>query len=314
MRMDCESCGGCEHVSVYQADDTTDIVCCSICGLVWNRAMLASQAVDYYSSDYRAEFSPDFTEAEPFSRGFLVSMLTRASCVVDFLQDELQPGRRHLDIGCGEGTLLALTRERGLVASGMELDQRLVRFARDRYGLAVERGTLDSLPLPAKSFDLVSLVHVVEHLYHPIAVLQQAAALVADGGRLYVEAPNLFRPWQKPSRFFFREHSFYFSANSLRRIVTAAGFSPLRIAESPRDGSLQLLAKKAARPHINPQWRDSPADVRAAIARNRWGYYLQLRWLTNKLRRLAQKSQACKTYGHLLNGSSAQRPSQQRAA
>lgn len=302
MRNDCEACGTTDYQPVYLARRHTDIVACTSCGLTWNRAMLASDAQAYYESDYRSEFHDDLN-ANGFTRTFLVSMLTRAACLHEFLGDDLTPGTRHLDVGCGEGTFLAFSRDRGAKTTGMELDDRLTRFAKQRYGLTVHRGTLDHVKLPVGGYDLVSLVHVVEHLTHPIDTLRQVKPLLASGGRLLIEVPNLSRPWQKPRTFFFREHSFYFTVQTLQRIVALAGFQPVRVAESRRDGSVQLLAQLAEKPAVRDEWRNTPADVRSAIVRNQLSYYLGLRFLRNKVHRLRMKNWALQHHGHLLSPS-----------
>jgi 2-polyprenyl-3-methyl-5-hydroxy-6-metoxy-1,4-benzoquinol methylase len=303
MRDYCEACDSKKHVSVYAGSADTEIVACAACGLTWNRAMLdGREQAAYYATDYRSEFHDDLN-ASGFSRSFLVSMLTRAACLQEFLGDDLQPKMRHLDVGCGEGTFLAFSRTRGATVTGMELDTRLTRYAKQRYGLHVHQGTLEQVKLAPQSFDLVSLVHVVEHLPHPIATLTQVRPLLAPDARLLIEVPNLFRPWQKPSSFFFREHSFYFTPNSLRRIVAASGFKPLRLATSRRDGSLQLLAEPSRSNAVQPEWRDDPATIRRSILQNQLSYHLGMRVVRNKIHRLLLKRWAIANHGHLLNPS-----------
>src|SRR5690606_11834445 len=111
MRNDCEACGTADYQPVYLGRRDTDVVSCAGCGLTWNRAMLRADAQAYYASDYRSEFHDDLNAAG-FTRSFLVSMLTRAACLHEFLAADLQPGTRHLDVGCGEGTFLAFSRDR----------------------------------------------------------------------------------------------------------------------------------------------------------------------------------------------------------
>ena len=211
----------------------------------------------------------------------------------------MRPGLRHLDVGCAEGTLLTLTRARGLEATGLELDSWHAPFAREVRGLPVHSTTLEAAPLVADSFDLVSFVHVLEHLFHPTRTLERAHQLLADGGLLYAEVPNLNQPLPGLRRFFRHQHNFYFTANTLRSLVSRAGFVPLRVGYSQRDASVQLLARKgedgAVRSH--PAWRDDAAQVHAHVASDRNRHYLMLPLLARRLQQEYLKKQAIRRFG-----------------
>ena len=293
MRSDCEICGGKKLLSLNERREDVDIVACENCGLVWNRIMRDEQGqVEYYKKQYR--------ETGRISQRYLISVLSRAASVLNFLGDDLKPGMRHLDVGCADGTLLALTRAHGLDVTGLELDVNYSRFATEVRQLTVLPTTIEDTDLSPVSFDLVSFVHVLEHLFHPVCTLRQARELLRDNGWLYVEVPNLCQPLPGPRRFFRHQHNFYFTANTLRSLVSKAGFVPVRIACSRRDVSLQVLAVKGDGAEISPSWRDDAKKIYAHVNRDRKRYHLLLRLLRRRIQQERLRHWSLDRYGDML--------------
>ena len=77
-----------------------------------------------------------------------------------------RPGRV-LDVGCGRGFLLDAFRRRGWTVEGTEMSEASSAHAREVLGIPVHVGSLESLALPAESFDAVTLWHVLEHVTDP---------------------------------------------------------------------------------------------------------------------------------------------------
>jgi FkbM family methyltransferase len=53
-------------------------------------------------------------------------------------------------------------------------------------------GMTDFIPLPSESVDTVLFAHVIEHLYHPLQILQEAARVLKPGGKLVLTTDNAF--------------------------------------------------------------------------------------------------------------------------
>src|SRR5579863_4071767 len=67
------------------------------------------------------------------------------------------PGTRLLDIGCGSGLALVLARQRGAIASGLDISPGLLAIARDRLPHAdLRAGDMEQLPFDDESFDAVT--------------------------------------------------------------------------------------------------------------------------------------------------------------
>jgi methionine biosynthesis protein MetW len=110
------------------------------------------------------------------------------------IADMIEPAARVLDIGCGDGSLLAyLVNEKGADARGVELSQSGVN-ACVTQGLSVIQGDADRDldAYPAGAFDAVVLSQTLQATRNPRLVLE---TLVRIGQRAIVSFPN-FGYWR----------------------------------------------------------------------------------------------------------------------
>lgn len=100
-------------------------------------------------------------------------------------------GLRFLDYGCGGGHFVKAAQELGLEAMGMELDEVSVEWANIR-GLSVVYGTLPDNEnlLGSEKFDIIMMMHVLEHVPKPINVLRLLVDRLNPGGSLLIGVPD----------------------------------------------------------------------------------------------------------------------------
>ncbi len=105
----------------------------------------------------------------------------------------IRPGTRVLDIGCGEGELMAVLRTRGCDARGMEIDPVLVERCVAR-GLSVVQGDADRdlADYPDKAFDYAILSQTLQTAARPDRLLDD---LLRVGRQAFVSFPN-FAYWR----------------------------------------------------------------------------------------------------------------------
>lgn len=110
------------------------------------------------------------------------------------IADHVAPGSRVLDVGCGDGALMAALRDaHGCDARGLEIDPANVAAAVAR-GLSVIQGDadVDLAGYPDASFDYAILSQTLQTARAPDVVLDQ---LLRIGRRAFVSFPN-FAQWR----------------------------------------------------------------------------------------------------------------------
>ncbi len=147
------------------------------------------------------------------------------------------PGARRgrlLDVGSGDGELIARMRSLGWDVRGLEPDPEAARVAREVRGLEVTVGALETADLPEAGWDAVTANHVLEHVLDPVAMLRQCARALRPGGTVVVTTPNAvglgqrrFGPawlhWDPP------RHIHCFGPRSLRGCAERAGLRVERL-------------------------------------------------------------------------------------
>lgn len=113
--------------------------------------------------------------------------LVEANYANKLISNAVKPGSV-LDLGCGDGTLLSLLGERGIVGVGLDLSETAISIARSRGMDCRVYDITEPLPFPDNNFDSVLLADVLEHLHYPGDILAEAARV--SRGFVYVSTPN----------------------------------------------------------------------------------------------------------------------------
>jgi len=128
---------------------------------------------------------------------------------------------RVIDVGCGIGaTLKAFSMRGGWRLYGLEIGTENLAFLRRIDGFE-ELYTCSPAELPGK-FDLVTMVHALEHFPEPLRTLRDLRGKIAPGGRLFVEVPNAEA---NPFDYVIADHMMHFSPSSLSMLAALAGFA-----------------------------------------------------------------------------------------
>jgi ubiquinone/menaquinone biosynthesis C-methylase UbiE len=139
----------------------------------------------------RSDNAGKYRSKNPVVRHLLGRFLRRVSELA-----ASQHPRRILEVGCGEGFVLATLAARlpGSRLAGLELDEAALGEARRRCpGATLVRGDACALPFRAESFDLVVCLEVLEHLPDPVRALRELRRVTRAGCLLSVPHEPFFR-------------------------------------------------------------------------------------------------------------------------
>ncbi len=154
-----------------------------------------------------------------------------------------------LDVGCGNGsTLQAFSGRGGWRLYGLEMDTRSLSALREIEGFETLY-TRTPAELPC-TFDLVTMVHALEHFPEPGRTLRDLREKIAPGGRLFIEAPNAE---DNPFDYLVADHRMHFSPATLSRLVEEAGWTVDCLATNWVSKELSLVVRPGRFEDRRPQ-------------------------------------------------------------
>lgn len=198
------------------------LVGCASCGFAWTVAspepLEELYGEDYFCGEaYQDYLQPDARRFEARRRLQWLLRTGRVSSLVE--------------AGCAGGFFVEAALRAGIAATGVDISAEMVSYAREHLGLPVRQGRFESTSLDAP-VQAVCAFHVLEHVEDPNAFVRTAWQLLAPGGLLVLEVPNidstaanrlgLAWPGLQP-----RYHRWHFGPTSLRRLVERSGFEVL---------------------------------------------------------------------------------------
>ena len=174
--------------------------------------------------------------------GVMLYLFPTEKAEVDFSVMYLNsnPGGKLLDVGCGNGWFLIKMRELEWSVSGVDFDSKAVEFCKSQ-NLNVGLGTLQSQNYPDDYFDIITINHVIEHVYDPFELLKECHRILKKNGTLIIETPNT-NSWLH--KYIYKEnwfplepprHIMIFNPQNLDRLVRKAGFISTKAASAFRN-------------------------------------------------------------------------------
>jgi len=223
-------------ISESNLEKPNKIVRCMACGLVYAIRDISTRHI---AKDYESMVDADYIKEENGRRAQARIILSKF---------KFKRGGRLLDIGCGPGFFLDEAKRCGWSAEGLDLSLWAKKYCKEHFNIDVFQGTLEEVKFPDRSFDVIVMMDVIEHLEDPKSTLKELRRILKNDGIIYISTPDINSLWSKllGARWWGvnKYHLFYFSRKTLEQIFEAVGFKRSRYSSYPRIFSLNYWAKR----------------------------------------------------------------------
>lgn len=141
-----------------------------------------SWACKFYLDAHRQRLRAHFDRSVDRVPSTIAETDGRLAAIVAVASD----ARHILEVGCGKGRLLAALRARRPEAEYVGVDLSPTLLAHVPAGITTVEGTLEAVPLPDASFDLVFSVEAIEHVADAARAVSEMARVTRPGGWVVV--------------------------------------------------------------------------------------------------------------------------------
>ncbi|MFP5275322.1 class I SAM-dependent methyltransferase [Coleofasciculus sp.] len=156
-----------------------------------------------------------------------------------------------LEIGCATGLFLQAATEFGFEVWGCEPCFEAATLAKEKFGKRINVNMFRSTDYEVKTFQVVALWDVIEHVDKPTKLIQDSYNLLAPGGWIALSTPNfdslsrrlLGSRWH----FFERWHLVFFDPKTISDLLCQVGFVNIRILPQSKTYSISYFASYLAK-------------------------------------------------------------------
>lgn len=100
------------------------------------------------------------------------------------------PPSRVIELGCAHGRFVAIMRQAGYDASGVEMSPWVVEFGKKMFDVPISVGPIEVIDIAQGSLDVIALMDVLEHLPDPVGTMAHCLNLLKTDGLLLIQTPR----------------------------------------------------------------------------------------------------------------------------
>jgi len=167
----------------------------------------------------------------------------------------LLPPLRIADLGAGEGSFALLLAQRAVSVIAVDSSAKMIEVGREEArrnnvaNIDFRLGDMEDLPIDSARVDLVFFSQSLHHALHPGRALQEAARILAPGGRVIIL--DLTRHRFEEARDLYADEWLGFAEAELESLLQKAGFTQIETSivdkdpEQPQFQTLLAIATKS---------------------------------------------------------------------
>jgi SAM-dependent methyltransferase len=226
----CSVCGSLKGDTVYVSAPmrtgvfegiSNSLYQCADCGFIYTNPRPVAESYQEHYAELDAgsgQVFREMTERGDLSEGSVIL----AQYVSDLIAQR-KPGRL-LDVGCGVGSFLNALEGTGWCFEGIEPSPTATCIATE-HGRVVHQGFVDTVALEAASYDVVTILNVLEHIWDPNAAISVLSRIASTDALLVVAVPNSLYPIVGGAEFFEIEHVSHFTPYTLKQLLVKHGWT-----------------------------------------------------------------------------------------
>jgi len=156
-------------------------------------------------------------------------------------------GGKLLDLGCGMGQFLKITRDDGWDVMGIDISTPAAEYARLTFGIEIIESSLEKANLKDNFFDVVAAFNIIDQLSDPLKELKEIHRVLKENGVILIRVSNLgfhvfldsflnfimrinnmWTNTERPPAF----HNYMFNRETAAAMLKKAGFNNVTILNS----------------------------------------------------------------------------------
>lgn len=210
---------------------------CNECSHVYTKTRYTEEALERFYT--KNEYYSKITYANKDTCHYRKAQVAKPK--VEYVEDEtgLRQGR-WIDVGCGIGDMVSVLKDKGWDATGLEISEYSIDYAKEVFGIDLIPQTLADYgknhPEHVGEIDVISCIGLIEHVPRPLDLLGEVNQLLKLGGYVVIQVPNGGSLSCKVQSSFpenvFRhmcptDHFMLFTEKSLHIALAKTGFEPI---------------------------------------------------------------------------------------
>ncbi|MBE9529225.1 MAG: class I SAM-dependent methyltransferase [Proteobacteria bacterium] len=230
---DCISCGGSTFESLPYKNDLMGVDisfkrCCS-CGTIcpaMEPTALDEYVTRYYTTKYHDSFLQRTSKKDILSKCYrFFARIVSTGCEYRFIKKFLTEGSSMLEIGASDGSLIERFSNKGFDCSIIEPDEKFHKQVSEKLVKVQAYRSIEELGSRKRKFDMIVLVHVLEHVTRPTLFLKDIKRLLRTDGKLYIELPNIVHEGILKDSIVDHPHLYHWNLDGAKIFFKSLGFN-----------------------------------------------------------------------------------------
>lgn len=207
------------------------IYSCSFCGLKqtylgkdYEAFVREHYSKGYYTGEMEYGAYADYVADQWFTKKNMAKLLEKVH--------QYKSEGRLLDVGCAMGYMVELAIQQGFDAYGFDPSEYAVEHASNNIKGRIKLGTIDKVRYQPNTFDVITMLDVVEHLSDPIKDIGKLSTFLKDDGIFLIATGDsnslaariLKRRW---TFYIPPQHLYFFNTKTFETVLNKAGLKPV---------------------------------------------------------------------------------------